>query len=57
MIRAVVLPLAILFAASLATAQTNPQVVMKTSKGDIVIELDAAKAPVTVKNLCRRQVL
>jgi peptidyl-prolyl cis-trans isomerase A (cyclophilin A) len=28
----------------------NPQVVMKTSKGDITIELDADKAPLTVKN-------
>lgn len=28
----------------------NPVVVMKTSQGDIVIELDAAKAPVTTAN-------
>lgn len=28
----------------------NPRVLMKTSKGDIVIELDEAKAPITVKN-------
>lgn len=30
--------------------QANPQVVMKTSKGDITIELYPDKAPVTVKN-------
>jgi cyclophilin family peptidyl-prolyl cis-trans isomerase len=28
----------------------NPKVLLKTSKGDITIELDEAKAPVTVKN-------
>ncbi len=28
----------------------NPKVLMKTSKGDIVIELDEAKAPISVKN-------
>ena len=33
-----------------AAAQTNPVVVLKTSKGDITLELDAAKAPVSVKN-------
>ncbi|MCX6563755.1 MAG: peptidylprolyl isomerase [Candidatus Aminicenantes bacterium] len=43
--------LAILFGAALGAAQTaNPVVVMKTSKGDITIELDPLKAPVTVKN-------
>lgn len=31
-------------------AQTNPKVLMKTSKGDITIELFADKAPLTVKN-------
>lgn len=31
-------------------AQPNPKVLMKTSKGDITIELSADKAPVTVKN-------
>jgi peptidyl-prolyl cis-trans isomerase A (cyclophilin A) len=31
-------------------APANPVVIMKTSMGDITIELDAAKAPVTVKN-------
>jgi cyclophilin family peptidyl-prolyl cis-trans isomerase len=41
------------FLAGLAIAQTpaaTTKVLMKTSKGDITIELDAAKAPVTVKN-------
>ncbi len=32
------------------TPSTNPTVLMKTSKGDITIELFADKAPVTVKN-------
>ena len=42
----------ILAAATILSAQTpaNPQVVMKTSKGDIVLELDPVRAPVTVKN-------
>lgn len=31
-------------------AEANPKVAMTTSKGDIVIELDAAKAPLSVKN-------
>jgi len=35
---------------SSAEAQGNPMVLMKTSKGDITIELDAAKAPISVKN-------
>jgi cyclophilin family peptidyl-prolyl cis-trans isomerase len=35
---------------SAQTAAPNPRVLFKTSKGDIAIELDAAKAPVTVKN-------
>ena len=30
--------------------ETNPQVLMKTSKGDIIIELYPDKAPITVKN-------
>jgi cyclophilin family peptidyl-prolyl cis-trans isomerase len=41
------------FLVGLAVAQTAapaPKVLMKTSKGDITIELDPAKAPVTVKN-------
>lgn len=39
-----------LFAASGASAQTSPQVELKTSLGAIVLELDAAKAPKTVAN-------
>jgi len=35
---------------SSAEAQGNPTVLMKTSKGDITIELDMAKAPISVKN-------
>ncbi len=35
---------------SSASAQGNPTVLMKTSKGDITIELDMAKAPISVKN-------
>ena len=52
MTRFIVLPLLILAAATILSAQTpaNPQVVMKTSKGDIVLELDPDRAPVTVKN-------
>ncbi|MEN6310703.1 MAG: peptidylprolyl isomerase [Acidobacteriota bacterium] len=41
------------FLAGLALAQTPAaatKVLMKTSKGDITIELNAAKAPITVKN-------
>jgi peptidyl-prolyl cis-trans isomerase B (cyclophilin B) len=30
--------------------QTNPRVVISTSRGDITLELDAAKAPVTSEN-------
>ena len=33
-----------------AEAQANPKVLMKTSKGDITIELYQKKAPITVKN-------
>jgi cyclophilin family peptidyl-prolyl cis-trans isomerase len=33
-----------------AAAQANPKVLMKTSKGDITIELYLKKAPLTVKN-------
>jgi len=42
-----------LFLASLALAQAPAaatKVLMKTTKGDITIELNAAKAPITVKN-------
>ena len=35
---------------SAQTGPQNPRVLMKTSKGDITIELDAAKAPISVKN-------
>jgi cyclophilin family peptidyl-prolyl cis-trans isomerase len=35
---------------SSADAQGNPSVLMKTSQGDITIELDLAKAPISVKN-------
>jgi len=41
------------FLAGLAIAQTPAaatKILMKTSKGDITIELNAAKAPITVKN-------
>jgi len=31
-------------------SEKNPVVLMQTSKGDITIELDAEKAPITVKN-------
>ena len=33
-----------------ASAQANPQVLIKTSKGEIVVELYPAKAPATVEN-------
>lgn len=51
------LPLAIsatLFVAGAALAQTpaaNPKVLLKTTMGDITLELYPAKAPVTVKNI------
>jgi cyclophilin family peptidyl-prolyl cis-trans isomerase len=32
------------------SAQANPKILMKTSKGDITIEFDQKKAPITVKN-------
>ncbi len=38
------------FTAVNAAAQANPKVLMKTSKGDITIELYLKKAPITVKN-------
>jgi peptidyl-prolyl cis-trans isomerase A (cyclophilin A) len=42
-----------LFLAGAALAQTsaNPKVLLKTTKGDITIELYPAKAPITVKNI------
>jgi peptidyl-prolyl cis-trans isomerase A (cyclophilin A) len=50
MIKMLAFGLIFLAAASLADAQANPQVVLKTSKGDIVLELDPVRAPITVKN-------
>jgi len=48
---AALLPAVLFGAAVFAAAQTaNPVVVIKTNKGDITIELDAAKAPISVKN-------
>ncbi len=42
---------AVLSAALLAgSAQAGPKVLMKTTKGDITLELDSEKAPETVKN-------
>lgn len=38
------------FAASIALQAANPQVLLKTSKGDITIELFQDKAPVSAKN-------
>ena len=38
------------FAASTALHAANPQVLLKTSKGDITIELFQDKAPISVKN-------
>jgi len=35
------------------TKESEPRVVLKTTKGDIVIELDSKKAPVTVENFLR----
>jgi peptidyl-prolyl cis-trans isomerase A (cyclophilin A) len=49
-----VIAAAALFAAGLALAQTpaaNPKVLIKTTMGDITLELYPAKAPVTVKNI------
>lgn len=36
-----------------ASAQANPQVLIKTTKGEIVVELYPAKAPVTVENFLK----
>jgi peptidyl-prolyl cis-trans isomerase A (cyclophilin A) len=48
-----VLIAASVFLAGTALAQTsaNPRILLKTSKGDITIELYSAKAPITVKNV------
>ena len=43
-----VLVLALIFC--IASAADNPRVLMKTSKGEITLELDAAKAPKSVAN-------
>lgn len=45
-----ILGLLSVFTTANAAAQANPKVLMKTSKGDITIELDLKKAPITVKN-------
>ena len=48
-----VLIAATIFVGGLALAQTpsaNPKVLLKTSKGDITLELYPAQAPITVKN-------
>ena len=50
MTRFFVLSILLLTATTLLSAQSGVQVVMKTSKGDIVIELDATRAPISVKN-------
>lgn len=36
-----------------AAAQANPQVLIKTTKGEIVLELYPAKAPITVENFLK----
>ena len=49
-----VIAAALIFAGGLALAQApaaNPKVLLKTSLGDITLELYPAKAPVTVKNI------
>jgi cyclophilin family peptidyl-prolyl cis-trans isomerase len=48
--RTLLLAAAALLLAAPAIAADNPVVVMETSMGTIKIELDAAKAPITVKN-------
>ncbi len=45
-----ILGLAAFFATTLSAAPANPKVLMKTSKGDITIELFQDKAPLSVKN-------
>jgi peptidyl-prolyl cis-trans isomerase A (cyclophilin A) len=44
------LALAFGFVAAQTAAPSNPVVILKTSKGDITVELDAVRAPVSVKN-------
>ena len=48
MLKTLVAALALLV--SLAAAAADPQVEIKTSLGDIVVELDPARAPLTVEN-------
>lgn len=48
-VAAVLLPL-IAFAPSTVWAGDNPRVLLKTTKGDIVLELEPGKAPATVEN-------
>ena len=45
-----ILGLLSVFTTDNAAAQANPKVLMKTSKGEITIELYLKKAPITVKN-------
>jgi len=45
-----ILSFALLFSSSVLAQKTNPKVIMKTSKGDITIELFQDKAPATVAN-------
>ena len=45
-----ILTLLIAFPLLTSAAQTNPKVLMKTSMGDITLELFADKAPITVQN-------
>lgn len=47
------LALAMLCGSAFVIAQANPVVIMKTNKGDITIELDQARAPLSVKNFLR----
>jgi len=42
--------LLLLFGTTLVAQAANPKVLIKTSKGDITVELDQDKAPITVKN-------
>jgi cyclophilin family peptidyl-prolyl cis-trans isomerase len=57
MIRALTLCLALIAScvtyAAPATPVNNPQVVIKTSEGDIIVQLFADKSPVTVENFLR----
>jgi len=44
---------ALLLISTLAVAADNPKVLMQTSKGEITLELDAAKAPISTQNFLR----